>query len=453
MSDTIQTAIITDHQDLASAITILDQWVQYRVHRLHQPGLALGIVHKGELIWAKAYGTADQASGDPVTLDTRFRIASISKTFTATAILQLRDARHLRLDDPVADHLDWFTVQYEDAPPITIRHLLTHTSGLPRDGARPIWEDDDFHTWAEVIDVMPQRVPTMPPLQDFSYSNLGFTVLGAIIEAVSGQSWADYIQQHILDPLAMRETLTGASGGEPNLATGYLREDDDGQRGGMHVVDAKAYDAATGMASSVRDLAKYARFHLGTEANDILSSHTLRDMHRIHWINEKWEQGYGLGMILRRFNGFEVSGHSGGYKGFITQFAISRKEQFAAIVLTNAIDSDPMQVLEQMYKLVLPELVKISAEKHEAQEAWQQYVGRYASEWANVQVIIHDNQLQIVNIHYPDAPRTVLVPTDEPHTFTIQLPGNPGETARFEFDDTGKVIRLWERNEYADRAD
>lgn len=452
MPDMIRSSLLDEHQDFASAITLLDQWVNYRVHRMHQPGLALGIVHQGDLIWAKPYGLADVASGTPVTLDTRFRIASISKTFTATAIMQLRDAGQLRLDDPVADYLDWFTLQYADAPPITLRHLLMHVSGLPRDGARSIWESDDFHTWDEVIDLMPEFAPTMPPLQAFSYSNLGYAILGGVVQAVSGQEWADYIQQHILDPLDMHDTLPSAHGGEPNLATGYLREDDAYQRSGMHVVDAKAYDAATGMASTVRDLAKYARFHLGTEENGVLSPHTLRDMHRVHWLYEKWDGGYGLGMGLMRLGDFETSGHGGGYKGFLTGFTLARKEKAAVIILTNAIDSEPFQFTERAFKLVVPELVKIDAKKTEAQPEWRQYVGRYVSDWVNVQVLVHDNQLQVVSIPFPDAPRTTLIPTDDPHTFTIKVPGNPGEMARFEFDDAGSVTRLWLRNEYADRV-
>ncbi|MCX9080161.1 MAG: serine hydrolase, partial [Candidatus Methanoperedens sp.] len=325
MIDLIRSSLLDEHQDLNSAFMLLDQWTQYKVHRLHQPGLALGVVFKGNLIWAKGYGLADRELGAPVTLATRFRVASISKTFTATAIMQLRDAGMLRLDDPVSEHLDWFTVQYPDAPPITICHLLTHTSGLPRDGARSMWESDDFHTWEEVVELMPERVPTMPPVQEFSYSNLGYAVLGGVVQAVSGECWADYVQRHILDPLEMTDTLTSVEGGVPNLATGYLREDADGHRKPMHVVDAKGFDPATGMASTLRDLAKYARFHLSTEDNGVLSPHTLRDMHRVHWLDANWKGGYGLGIGISRIGDYTLSGHGGGYKGFLTGFLISRE--------------------------------------------------------------------------------------------------------------------------------
>lgn len=454
MSDTIRHALIDEHSDLANSLLLFDEATQYKLARQQQPAVAIGIVYKGDLLWAKAYGLADQESARPATLDTRFRIASISKTFTAVSILQLWEAGKLRLDDPVADHLDWFTVRYnDDAPAITIRHLLTHTSGLPRDGARAIWEEDNFHTWDEVVELMPQRVPTMAPMQQFSYSNLGYTLLGAIIAQVSGLTWNAYVQQHILDPLQMSDTLTAAKGGEPALATGYLRPDAETRRGAVGVVDAKAFDSATGMASTVRDLAKYARFHLGhSSQNSILSEHALREMHRVHVLLDNWEAGYGLGSSLYRIDGHQICGHSGGYKGYLTNLSLDRKRQVATIVLTNAIDSNPQQYVELLFKSVVPDVAKIAPEKHEAQDDWQQYVGRYESDWVNGFVLVHSGQLLFRNVAFPLAPATVLQPTDEAHVFRMEQIGSPGDKARFEFDTSGEVVRLWLANEYALRV-
>src|SRR5262245_15512289 len=132
--------------EVAAAITVLDAWIAAQVERRELPGLAVGIVHDQRLLWAKGYGWADADRRVPVTPATAFRVGSISKLFTATAILQLRDAGKLRLDDPVAAHLPWFQVKLADpdAPPITIRHLLTHTAGLPREAGTPYWTDGRF---------------------------------------------------------------------------------------------------------------------------------------------------------------------------------------------------------------------------------------------------------------------------------------------------------------------
>ena len=107
--------LIENHTDLGTAIDILDRWIGNTMHKHHQPGIAIGIVYDGELLWGKGYGYADIETQTPVTLDTRFRIASITKTFTATAIMQLRDAEKLSLDDPVSNYLDWFNLRYKGA--------------------------------------------------------------------------------------------------------------------------------------------------------------------------------------------------------------------------------------------------------------------------------------------------------------------------------------------------
>ena len=155
--------LLKEHPDLATAIDLYTAWIRHTMHRKLQPGLALGIVHDGELLWGEGYGLADVETKTPVTLDTRFRIASISKTFTAVGILQLRDAGVLSLDDPVSNHLDSFDLQYEGAPEITIRNLLTHTAGLPRDSHNPMWTECDAPEWDEFVAAMKSRPPTRPP--------------------------------------------------------------------------------------------------------------------------------------------------------------------------------------------------------------------------------------------------------------------------------------------------
>src|SRR5690606_6470908 len=113
-----------------------------------------------------------------------------------------------------SQHVEWFNLRYEDAPAITIRHLLTHTSGLPRDASTPHWTENVFQSWEDVIETTRERRPKMPPEQEFSYSNLGYSLLGAVIETVSGETWQGYIQRHILAPLDMDNTVVALRGDE-----------------------------------------------------------------------------------------------------------------------------------------------------------------------------------------------------------------------------------------------
>jgi CubicO group peptidase (beta-lactamase class C family) len=449
MTSKLEIDLAEQHADLATALSLLDKWIALQIHQRHLPGLAVGIVHDGNLIWGKGYGMANVEQSTPITLDTRFRIASITKTFTATAIMQLRDAGKLRLDDPVSEYLDWFNLRYEDAPPITIRHLLTHTSGLPRDASIPHWTDNVFQSWDEVITTTQQRKPVIPPLKDFGYSNLGYSLLGGIIETVSGEAWADYIQQHILNHLGMMDTIVTPTGREPNLATGYLKLDDQYARKSAPFAATNGFSASASMASSVNDLVKYARFHLGLQGSEVLSLHTLREMHAVHWLNKDWKGGYGLGTFVECIGDWTISGHSGGYKGYLTQFNLCREHNFGVIALTNSFGSDPLQFVERTYKLVLPEVLKATAPKTpEAKSEWAKFVGTYAADWGNSEVVVRGGQLQLISVLFIDELPVILEPTDQPNVFTLKDPGNPPETARFELDSAGSVSRLWLRNEY-----
>ena len=446
--------LLHDHPDLATAVGLLDDWAANQLRQRHQPGLAIGIVYEGELLWGKGFGLADLEAGTPVTLDTRFRIASITKTFTATAILQLRDAGKLGLDDPVSQHLDWFDLRFQDAPAITIRNLLTHSSGLPRDSKNPMWTECEAPSWDDFVADTKSRAPTRPPYEKFAYSNLGYSLLGGIIAAVSGQPWATYLQEKVLDPLGMSETRPVPSADDPMLATGYTREKDGYRRDALPFWLMNGFEASANFASTVNDLVKYAGFHLGLADGAVLSPYSLIDMHRVHWLDESWKGGYGLGMGLHRTKDWVISGHGGGYPGYLTAFTICREHKAGVIVLTNALGSDPHVYVEQAYKLALPEIIKATAEDQpEAQEDWSRYVGVYESECDRQKVVIRAAQLQLVSLDWIDDKPTILEPTDEVGVFTLKQAGQSNETLRFELDADGKVVRMWDRNEYSLRVD
>ena len=195
------------HHEVTAQIDLLSAWIEAQMAYSGQPGLAIGIVYDQALLWTRGFGYANVEAQMATTPQTIYRIASITKLFTSTAIMQLRDAGTLQLDDPVTKHLPWFAIQQPstDAPPITIRHLLTHTSGLPREAAFPYWtEPDAFPTYEQIRATVPHQEAVLPPETRWTYSNLGLALAGNIVEVVSGQDYAAYIQQHILDPLGMQ---------------------------------------------------------------------------------------------------------------------------------------------------------------------------------------------------------------------------------------------------------
>lgn len=222
-------AEIAANPDVAAAERLFSAWLEAQIAYRGLPGVAVGVVHDQQLVWSKGFGFADIATKRPMTAQTRFRIASNSKLFAAIAIMQLREAGKLRLDDPVVKYLPWFTPKPAgpDDGPITIEQLLSHSSGLQRE-AGDHWSSFNFPSEAELIKLMPDRQAAFPPQTRWKYSNLAFAVAGQIVEKITGQRWADYVQGHIIAPLGM--TATSVDKPDPLLATPLCRPHGAGQQ-------------------------------------------------------------------------------------------------------------------------------------------------------------------------------------------------------------------------------
>src|SRR5262249_5183633 len=179
--------------DVQGAVRLFSAWLEGQMLERGLPGVAVGVVADQELVWSAGFGFANSAARIPMTPQTKFRMASHSKLFTATAVMQLREQGKVRLDDPVSKYLPWFRVKpaESDDPPITIEELLTHSSGLPRE-AGAHWTTFEFPTTDQLRELMPARVAPFAPEVRWKYSNLAYSVAGMIVEAVSGQTWADY---------------------------------------------------------------------------------------------------------------------------------------------------------------------------------------------------------------------------------------------------------------------
>ena len=250
---------LTTHPEVASNLALLDIWIRARMAYSGVPGTSVAIVHDQELLYANGFGYADTARQKPATADTIYRIASHSKLFTAIAVLQLRDQGKVRLDDPLTDYLPWFKPQdsYPHSPTITLRHLLTHTSGLPREAGSGYWRDFNFPTTAEVQQRMPNLGQKIPSETEWKYSNLALTLAGEVVAAAAGQTFAAYVQQNILDPLHMdSSSVVFPAAQADRLATGYGRRMPDLTREALPFVDAKGMAAAAGLSSTVNDMAR-----------------------------------------------------------------------------------------------------------------------------------------------------------------------------------------------------
>ena len=184
-------ADLSDNPEVKGAERLFESWIQGQIAYRNLPGVAVGVIHDQQLVWAKGFGYANVEARTPMTPATLFRMASHSKLFTATAIMQLRDAGKIHLDDTVSTYLPWFHIQPSaaDDPGITIEELLTHSSGLPRE-AGAHWTEMNFPDAKGIEAFVKDQVAPYPPEVRWKYSNLGFTIAGMVVAQVSGETWA-----------------------------------------------------------------------------------------------------------------------------------------------------------------------------------------------------------------------------------------------------------------------
>src|ERR1700722_17320389 len=309
-------------------------------------GATAGVVHSGELAWAGGTGFAEITARRPSRPDTLYRIASITKTFTGTAVMQLRDAGKLDLDDPAAD---WLPELKASGSPstiarVTIRRLLSHESGLIGDPPGtdwtlrvPVYEGLAERSLARAAEIF----TAVPPNTQQKYSNLGYQLLGEIVRRASGTEYPEYLRAHVLTPLGM--TATAFEPLEPELAArcaiGY-----DGRAFSDELSVAAAVSpvwAEGGLWSDVRDLARWLSFQLGPYADPptdsaVLAAATLREMHKPRYLGDDgWKEAYGISWYAIRKDDVTWIQHSGGLNGFVTNMCFDREHGVGAIALLN----------------------------------------------------------------------------------------------------------------------
>ena len=336
---------------IKSSLHLIDNWLDYQVYIKEIPGLAVGIAVEDELIFKKEYGYANLEEKKSLTDKHLFRVASHSKLFTATAIMMLYHEGKLSIDDKISKYLPWFnSVQDKQLELIRIRHILTHSSGITRDGNTGHWLNFKFPTLEEIKAQFHEKISFFEPSETMKYSNFGYALLGQIIEEVSGQSYTDFIQKYILSPLGMQNTAVDVD--ETNMArhaTGYKRRWPNQKRKPYDHMPAKILKAATGLSSTVEDLIKFYQAHMfGNET--LIPDYIKREMQRTQF--KKFGGEYGFGFFLLKIGDTTLIGHGGGYPGFTTQSGLIQDQKIVVVILSNAVDGSVGILLNGIVKIL-----------------------------------------------------------------------------------------------------
>ena len=338
--------------------TLAKAWLDLQRSYDEIPGMSYAVVHDQETLLSGGSGLADPAARKAATADTLYSICSVSKLFTATALLQLRDEGKLSLGDPVSKHLPWAAIPAQtDSGAVTVSNILTHSSGLPRESDYPYWTDKfEFPTREQIRERIAAQPMLYPSDTYFQYSNLGLTLAGEIVSAAADRPYDTIVRERILQPLGMTSTWTDIPADKP-MAIGHSAERRDGTRAVLPRFATRGIAPAAGFASTATDLAKFAswQFRLLSKGSDaVLNARTLREMHRVHFVDPDFETFWGLGYAIRRINDETFVGHGGSCPGFRTELLLDTTGKVGAAVLANSSGAAVGKYAHVLYQMVKP---------------------------------------------------------------------------------------------------
>lgn len=429
----------------------LESWIAWQLEHRGAPGAQVAIRLGKELVHSSAHGVADLRSEEPLRPDHVFRVASHSKSFTATAVLRLVERGRLRLDDTVGALLGEFDAT--DIADVSVRELLGHTGGIIRDGVEADWWQlgRPFPDRSELVELAREVGKVYEPQRFFKYSNIGYGLLGLIIEQTTGQGYAEHLTAEVLQPLGLADTTPEQDPGRAgDYAAGHSRPHGrDRGRVGVDHVDTAALAAATGFGSTATDLSRFYAAHvLGDE--ELLSDRSKRLMQRAESsvVRAGSKDAYGLGLVISTVGSRTMVGHSGGYPGHITRTMVDPESGLGVCVLTNAVDgpAEPLATgLVQLIDLLLAE-PETTVPDGVSEADLDRICGRYHSLWSVVDLVRGGDRLVRLNPSTP-SPLDVAEEMHVEDATTLRVADNhsfgaPGEQVRLTLDADGAVERI-----------
>lgn len=346
-------------ESLRSQLTEVDSLIAAGLAELPVGGVTAGVVVGRQLIWSKSYGYADMEKKIPADADTVYRIGSITKMFTALMLEQLADGGKVRLSDPVEKHFPEIKLvkgRFPDAPPITLVQLATHTSGLAREpdhkemyvtGAVADWEKT-------LIAALPHVRQEHEPGTRFSYSNIGFAILGAALSRAAGESYVEYVLKHILEPLGMTHSAFERNTQMSlHLSKGYQLAEQgdavDSETPQREHETGRGYKVPNGaMYATMRDLARFASFMMGQGPESVLKTSSLDRYlkHTAVHADIGLDYGYGMGFEVHRRDSYVCFGHGGNVAGYAAMLLMNRAKGIGMIVFSNGA-ADPFNLAQR----------------------------------------------------------------------------------------------------------
>ena len=453
---------------LREALAYVDSWLDYRVWKLRTPGAQVAVWFDRAIQFSKAYGVANLDTREPLTTSHLFRIASHSKTFTATAVMQLVEAGKLRLDDTAGLWIPELTEAGSPLADATVRELVSNSAGVIRDGVdSTFWTHGrPFLNEETLLELCIREGFVRQPEATFKYSNIGFSLLGLIVGKAAGSTYHEYTKTAIIHQLGLRNTGPELDDARlPEYAGGHSGLTSWTDRQVIPHVETYAMASATGFYSTAEDMVQFASAHFFGD-DRLIRDRSKSEMQRPVWTGQNPDvpqDGYGYGTDVHHYAGHRMVGHSGGYPGHITRTMWDPNEGLAISVLTNAVDGPAEELAAGILKIldkareVSPKLPLSSGLVNsaaitppaapETEIDPSIFTGRFAALWGVTDVCHLGGKLFAST---PAGPSPIVQPYElavvDKNTLCI-MDGSPygsvGEFFRYERDADGKIVSLF----------
>ena len=405
----------------------IDDYVNAEMQKQQLAGVALAVIKNGKQIKVKTYGLSNVELNTPVQPQTVFKIGSVSKQFIAAAVLLLADESKLRLDDPITKYLEGAPATWDE---ITIKHLLSHTSGLPRES--PGFSALKVQPDAEVIKAAYGVSLLFQPGEKFEYCNLGYFILAEIVHKVSATPWPDFVRQRIFEPLGMTASqVTDNRSIIAQRASGYASVD--GSRRNAAILLAVRPSGA--FVSSLADLVKW---NAALDARKVLRAASWDQAWTPVALNDGTKAPYGLGWYIEQTGPYQLVHHGGAINGFRAQYSRFDEQQLRIILLTNAeaarTDLMALRIADHFLPGLLPQRKPITL----SAEALRSFAGRYEYPGLGISTsIVEDKALRS---HLPAAGPPVRYLPESPNVFYSE--DDPRLLVTFARDDQGREVSI-----------
>ena len=466
---------IVNNPYLASRIRLFEEWMNTQMDYLSLNGVSVGIVHNQELVYYKGFGYANEEKGILADENTVYGIASITKLFTSIALMKLVEEGAIKLNDPVTKYIpELYNIQSNghNVDKITIRSIMRHTTGLPRN-FNYMWDVNNIQetiTTAESLKRLSEQSMITKPNRIPKYSNLAMTIAGEIIERVSGIKYEDYIENNIFKSLEMSDSnIPVTLGNNIYSAVGYGQLIDGKRNEHEWTKMSRGWGASAGaIESNIVDLSRFVKWHfniLKAKEDSIISYKTLKKMQKVHWLpipftihplimspltllsNTFIKVGWGLGY----FNLFNFVGHSGNLIGFGSELLMDNDNQIGIIVLSNTDDApvyywNDRSISKNLYDIVGKAILE---SKNNSYLKWIEYENTYYLNedlYYNYYVTSINDKLVMIDLEDPfplKKPTIFKHLGDDSFKEAWDFGWNQGETViKFERDNNNKIISI-----------